>query len=138
MSGKETGKKLLQEVLCLYFIRSTSTRSIYEVGYLMICTLVWTNVLKTDDGANYVFVPIRIVILLPLHFQLCDFAIVIQTKACDTRYHHVRMGRCGIVAPNFITPSVSNYLTPLTFYHMFDCSSYSKIFVKYVKLYVYI
>ena len=30
------------------------------------------------------------------------------------------------------------YLTPLTFLNMFDHSSYSKTFVKYVKLYVYI
>ena len=29
-------------------------------------------------------------------------------------------------------------LTPLTFLNMFDRSSYSKTFVKYVKLYVYI
>ncbi len=34
------------------------------------------------------------------------------------------------------TPSVSKYLTPLTFLNMFDCSSYSKTLVKYVKLYI--
>ena len=36
------------------------------------------------------------------------------------------------------TPSVPKYLTPLTFLNMFYRSSYSKTFVKYVKLYVYI
>ena len=34
--------------------------------------------------------------------------------------------------------SVPKYLTPLIFLNMFDRSSYSKTFVKYVKLYVYI
>ena len=38
----------------------------------------------------------------------------------------------------FITPSFSKCLTPLTFVNMFDRSSYSKTFAKYVKLYVYI
>ncbi len=38
----------------------------------------------------------------------------------------------------FNTPSVPRYLTLLTFLNMFDGSSYSKTFVKYVKLYVYI
>ena len=38
----------------------------------------------------------------------------------------------------YITPSVPEYLTLLTFLNMFDRLSYSKTFVKYVKLYVYI
>ncbi len=40
--------------------------------------------------------------------------------------------------PQVYTPPISKYLTPLTFLNMFECSSYSKTFVKYVKLYVYI
>ena len=37
-----------------------------------------------------------------------------------------------------ITSSFPKYLTPLTFLNMFDRLSYSKIFVKCVKLYVFI
>ena len=36
------------------------------------------------------------------------------------------------------TSSFSKCLTPLTFLNMFNHSSYSKTFVKYVKLYIYI
>jgi hypothetical protein len=36
------------------------------------------------------------------------------------------------------TPSVPKYLMPLTFLNIYDRLSYSKSFVKYVKLYVYI
>ena len=36
------------------------------------------------------------------------------------------------------TPSFPKCLAPLTFSNMFDRLSYSKTFVKYVKLYVYI
>ena len=81
--------------------------------------------------------------IYPLQMELSEGAFVAEIGTTIYYFHPTEAvtshtTNCLEEISSRGTPSVAKYLTPLTFLNMFDHSSYSKTFVKYVKLYAYI